>query len=252
MKRALRYAALGVGLYALFVLLMVPASWLYRHGLQSRLGGVTLYGVHGTLWSGGAAVLHSPAVQLDKLHWQLHPWALLWGRVEAALDFRYQDAPGRLVAARSLSGDWHARNVDLDMPAQSLMPMLRMPGAELGGRLSLHLDSATVKQGRVIAAEGALNWERAALRRPLAVDLGSFAITLTTTPDGVNGVLIDRGGAVQAQGLLKLQPDGQYQLTATFASRDPKLTPGLRLFGIPGPDGRVKYSATGRLPALPG
>jgi hypothetical protein len=250
MKAALRYVALGVVLYALFVLLMVPASWLYGHGLQSRLGGVTLYGVKGTLWSGRAAALRAPAVQVDNLRWRLHPWTLLWGRAEAALNFDYQNAPGTLVAARSLSGNWYARDVDLELPATQLMPMLRMPGAELGGRLMLHLDSLTVKQGQVTAAEGTLTWEKAALRQPLAVALGSFVITLQTTAQGVNGVLIDRGGAIQAQGVFKLQPDGQYQVTATFTSRDPKLAQGLRLFGSPGPDGRVNYSATGRLPAL--
>ena len=250
MKTVLRYFALGLGVYGLSVLLMVPAAWLYSHGLKNRLGGVVLYGVQGTLWSGRAAALRTPAVALDDLRWTVHPWALLWGRGEAALAFDYHNAPGTLVAARSLSGDWYARDVDLELPAAQLMPMLRLPGAELGGRLMLHLDSLTVKQGQVTAAEGALTWEKAALRQPLAVALGTFAITLHTTSDGVNGVLIDRGGAIQAQGVFKLQPDGGYQLTASFAARDAKLGPALRLFGAPGPDGRVSYSATGHLPAL--
>lgn len=251
MKAGLRYLLLGVTLYVVFMLLMVPAAWLYNHGLQSRLGGVALYGIQGTVWQGRAAVLRSGGMQLENVHWHLHPWSLLWGRGEAALAFDYQTAPGRLVAARSLSGDWYARDVDVELPAGQLAPMLRMPGAELGGRLLLHLNTLTVKQGKVTAAEGSLLWEKAALRQPLAVELGSFAITLQTTGQGVSGVLIDRGGAVQAQGLLKLQPDGQYQITATFAARDPKLGQGLRLFGTPGPDGRVNYSTTGRLPSLP-
>jgi hypothetical protein len=253
MKTTLRYVLLGVVLYALFMLMTVPAAWLYGHGLRSRLGGMTMYGVQGTLWSGQAAALRSGAVQLEDVRWALHPWALLWGRGEAALDFHYQDAPGKMVAARSLSGDWYMHDVDLELPAAQLMPMLRMPGAELGGRLLLHLDFLTVKHGRVTAAEGTLNWEKASLRRPVAVELGSFVVTLKTTADGVNGVLIDHGGAVQAQGVFKLQPDGRYQLTATFAARNPQQSPvgqGLRLFGAPGPDGRVRYSTAGRLPPL--
>ena len=103
------------------------------------------------------------------------------------------------------------------------------------------------------AVTGSVSWEKAAVRRPVAAELGTFAIDLATTDKGVNGTLLDRGGAVQAQGLLKLGDDGRYQLTATFASRDPQqplIKQGLQLFGTPGPDGRVKYSAAGVLPPL--
>ncbi len=253
MKPVLRYVIFGLVIYGVFVLGMVPASWVYSHGLQSRLGGVALYGVQGTVWQGRASLLTSRGTQLQNLQWDLHPWALLWGRMEAALRFDYQAAPGKTVVGRTVTGNWYLRDADLALPAQRLAPLLRMPGAELGGKLALRLSSLTVKQGRVTAADGELSWEKAALRKPLEVELGTFAVNLETTADGVSGALMDRGGAVQAQGLLKLQANGQYQLTATFASRNPQqplITQGLRLFGTPGPDGRVKYSTKGVLPPL--
>jgi general secretion pathway protein N len=242
-----------VVMYVIFVVATLPASWIYGHLLQSRLGGWTLYGVQGTLWEGRAMAVKSRNLRLENLHWDLHPWSLLWGRVEAALQFKYATAPGAMVVGRSFTGTWHVDDVTLQLPAARLTPLLRLPGAELGGKVAVELSALTAKQGRVTAASGSVTWEAAAVRKPVAVELGDFTVDLKTTADGVNGTLLDHGGAVQAQGLLKLSADGRYRFTATFASRDPQkslITQGLRLFGTPGPDGRVKYSAEGVVPSI--
>ena len=253
MKKAVKYVLLGVVMYAIFLAGTLPAPWLYSHGLQSRLGGWALYGVQGTVWAGRATLVKSGNLQLEDLHWGVRPLSLLRGRMEVALRFKYAAAPGALVLSRTFTGTWHADDVDLELPAAQLTPLLRLPGAELGGKVAVHLSALTVKQGRVTAVAGNVAWEKAALRKPVAVELGTFAIDLKTTAEGVGGTLLDRGGAVQAQGILKLNGEGQYQLTATFASRDPRqplISQGLQLFGTPGPDGRVKYSATGIIPPL--
>ena len=253
MKRVVKYVLLGVVTYVIFVAGTLPAPWLYGHWLQGRLGNWVLYGVQGTLWEGRAAMVRSGKIQLENLHWDLHPTSLLWGRLEVALHFKYAAAPGSLVLGRSLTGTWHVDDVDVELPAGRLSPFLRLPGAELGGKVAVQLSDLTVKQGRVAAVTGNVAWEKAALRKPVAVDLGTFAIDLKTTAEGVSGTLLDHGGSVQAQGLLKLDADGRYQLTATFASRDPQqslITQGLQLFGTPGADGRVKYSTTGVVPPL--
>lgn len=240
-------------MYGVFLVGTLPAPWIYEHWLQTRLGGWSLYGVKGTIWEGHASLVKSGNIQVENLQWDLHPWALLWGRAEAALRFDYQSAPGEMVVGRNLAGNWYFNDVGMDLPAQQLEPLLRVPGAELGGKLAVRLSSLTMKQGRVTAVSGSVAWEKAALRKPLVAELGTFETTLATTAEGVGGTLIDRGGPVQAQGIFKLQADGQYQFTATFASRDPRqslITQGLSFFGTPSPDGRVKYSATGVIPIL--
>ena len=253
MKKAVKYILLGVVMYAIFVAASLPASWIYNHWLRSRLVGMSLYDVQGTIWEGRAIALKSGNLQLESLHWDLHPLSLLWGRMEVALHFNYAAAPGSLVLARSLTGTWHADDIDLQLPAERLTPLLRLPGAELGGKLAVRMSALTLQQGRVTAATGSIAWEKAAVRKPVTVDLGSFALDIKTTEEGVSGTLLDHGGAVQAQGVLKLNAKGQYQFTASFASRDPKqslVTQGLQLFGTPGPDGRIKYSAAGVVPPL--
>ena len=256
MKRTVKYILFGVVMYVISLAGTVPAPWVYKHWMQNRLGSWVLYDVQGTVWEGRASLVKSGNIRVKNLHWDLHPLSLLLGRLEAALQFNYADAPGTLVLGRSLTGTWHVDDVDFEMPAEKLSPLLRLPGAELGGKVAVNLSGLTVKKGRITAATGTVAWEKAAVSKPVAVDLGTFAMTVKTTSDGVNGTLLDKGGAVQAQGLFKLNADGKYQLTATFASRDPQqplLTQGLRLFGTPGPDGRINYSASGSVPSiLPG
>ncbi len=253
MKKAVKYILFGLVMYVIFVAAMLPASWIYGRWLQPRLGGWALYGVHGTLWQGRASLVKSRDLALENLHWDLHPLSLLWGRMEMALHFKYATEPGSLVLGRSFTGTWHADDIDLQLPADRLTPLLRLPGAELGGKLAVKLSSLTVRQGRVTQVNGKVTWDKAAVLKPMAVELGAFSVDLKTTGDGVNGTLLDHGGAVQAQGLLKLSADGRYQFSATFASRDPKqplINQGLRLFGNPGSDGRVKYSTAGVVPPI--
>lgn len=240
-------------MYGVFVLANTPAAWLYSHVLKSHLGGVALFDIKGTVWEGRAAMVRTDTLQLDNLHWDLHPWALLWGKLEAAVNFDLQAAPAHMIIARSITGAWYLTEAAMELPAQQLEPLLRMPGAELGGNLRMVFPSFIVRNGRVTAVEGSVTWHKASLRKPLAVELGSFELVLETGTEGVTGKLLDQGGAVQAQGVFKLQADGAYQFTAVFASRDPQqplVTQGLRLFGSSAADGRVNYTASGVLPPL--
>lgn len=253
MRSVLKYVLFAAAMYLVFLAGTLPAPWIYSHWLQPRLGGLKLYGVQGTVWEGRASVLRSGNIQVENAHWDLHPWALFRGRLEAALQFSYEAAPGSMVVGRSFAGNWYFDEVSLELPARQLTPLLRLPAAELGGKLAVQLSSLAVQQGKVTAVDGSVAWEKAALRKPVAVELGTFEMNLETNAEGVNGTLLDKGGSVQAQGLFKLNPEGQYQLTATFASRNPQqalITQGLQLFGTPGPDGRVKYSAAGVVPAI--
>ena len=253
MKRALIYIAAGIAMYALGLVATLPAGWVYTWG-KPRLGDtLMLSGVNGTVWQGRARAAQMGTVRVEKLQWDLRAWALLLGRVSAALTFQYQSQPGRLTFIRHMNGDWGMKDVDLLVPARNFQSLLRLPGTELSGVVAAKFDTLRLQQGRIVAAEGTLTWDKAAVMRPVSVELGGFATRFTTENDLIQGVMKDSGGEVQADGLFKLKPDGQYEFTATFISRDPKqpmINQGLQLFGQPGPDGRVKVDTQGQLPPL--
>lgn len=253
MKRVLSLVAAGVLFYALALIATLPAGWAYHWG-KPRLGGaLVLSDVGGTVWRGRARAARAGDFEVEKLRWDVRPSALLLGRMSTALAFTYQGQPGRLIVNRHLGGGVSFTDVDLLLPARSLQGLVRLPGAELGGVVVVKLDALGLTQGRIASAGGTLTWNRAAVVKPVPALLGGFGMTLSTGEDGITGTVKDTGGAVQANGLLKLKPDGNYDFTATFVSRDPKqplIAQGLQLFGQPGPDGRVKVDTKGALPPL--
>lgn len=253
MKRAFVYIVAGIALYAVCLIATLPAGWAYAWAKPRLAGTLTLSDVSGTVWQGRARVAQVGSVQLEKLHWDLNAWALLLGQVSTALEFKYQTQPGRLTLVRYVTGNWGMKDIDLLAPARSFQPLLRLPGTELGGVVAAKFDTLRLEQGRITAAEGTLTWDKAAVIRPVSVQLGGFNTNLTTGDGGIKGAMKDTGGAVQADGLFKLKSDGNYEFTATLISRDPKqplINQGLQLFGQPGPDGRVKVNTKGQLPPL--
>ena len=118
MKKAVRYLVFGLVMYVIFLVATVPAPWVYGRWLQHHMGNWALYGVQGTVWEGRATLVKSGNLQLENLHWDLHPLSLLWGRLEVALEFKYATAPGALVLGRSFTGTWHIDDMNLELPAE--------------------------------------------------------------------------------------------------------------------------------------
>lgn len=252
MKRGLAYLGLGLVMYAVFLVATLPAPWAYQWA-QSRLSGVALSGLTGTLWNGRALTAQMGQNRVEKLHWSLNPWALLRGRLGADLEFDYRGEPAALSVSRGFGERWHFSDVALRLSARTLESWLRLPSAELGGVLDLRLDKLVLDQGRITAAQGVVAWDQAAVVRPVAAELGGFTVTFDNAEEGVKGVLKDQGGAVQADGVLSLKPDGNYDFTGSVVSGDPRqpaIAQGLQLFGQPGADGRVKLGTQGMLPLL--
>lgn len=253
MKRWFIYIGAAIALYALCLIATLPAGWAYVWAKPRLPAAVSFADVSGTLWQGRARVAQWGTLQVEKLHWDLEAWPFLLGRVSTALEFTYQKQPGRLTVVRYVNGDWGMNDVDLLVPARNFQPLLRLPGAELGGVVAAKLETLRLEQGRIAAAEGTLTWDDAAVVRPVTVRLGGFSTTLATAGGEIEGMMKDTGGEVQADGLFKLKADGNYEFTATFISRDrkqPLINQGLQLFGQPGPDGRVKVDTKGTLPPL--
>lgn len=253
MKRALAFLGVGIFFYALALVATLPAGWAYHWMKERFVGTAAMSDIGGSVWRGRARAARLGDWQMEKLRWDVRASALLLARLSTGLEFTYQGQPGRLIATRHLGGSWTMAEVDLLLPARSLQGVLRLPGVELGGVVAVDLDTLALEQGRIAAARGTVAWNKAAVVKPIPVLLGGFGVTAETAEDEITGTMKDLGGAVQADGLLKLRPDGNYVFTASFIARDPRqsvISQGLQLFGQPSPDGRVKVNTKGTLPPL--
>ncbi len=260
--KALRWVLAGLLLYAGSLLATLPAPWAWW-GLQRLLPAASLpglYGLDGTLWEGRARLALWRGWRLEGLAWELHPGALLAGRLEARLALAAPAAGSGLLTRRP--GGWSLEGLRLEAELPRLDPLLArllpgLPGGlALDGRLVAELPRLRLaREGgawRVQEARGTLLWTGAGLRRPVALALGGLRARLVAREGALLLPFQDTGGPLEARGTLRLDlPRRRYRLEARLGLRDPSrrdLAQALRLLGRPGPDGRHLLRQEGPLP----
>ncbi|MGD2073921.1 MAG: type II secretion system protein N [Gammaproteobacteria bacterium] len=203
--------ALGVGAYLLFMIVTAPAArvlpWVQPEGVQ-------LAGLEGSLWSGSAALVTATPVQLQDLHWQLQPFALLLGRAEARLEARLEGRPVSARVGEGLFGSPYMADVNATVAASDLLRWLRLNQVAADGNLTLELSEVQWPAGTVPALTGTAAWSPARVSAPVELSLGTVRLA-TEAQDGITaGKLTSSGGALLVDGEVQLQPDGAYRLDA--------------------------------------
>jgi hypothetical protein len=259
-----RFLALGVLTYILFLVLNFPADRAYAYWKSSGTLSPTasqsfvLAGISGSVWSGKASVASIQKVRLENVEWTYRPWALLLGQV--GLDWRFrlpesaaskEGSYGQGVTSLGLDGSIGFSSLEAQIPASMVASMVKMQALQPSGSLSLNLQDVEWNGQSLVSAEGRIVWRGAGVNLLKPVSLGDLTLTLETSDVEVKGVVADSGGPLSVEGLLTLAEDGKYQFNGAFAARgDKALENALRSIGRPGPDGKVKIARSGSLARL--
>lgn len=211
-KRVIGLSVLGLLAYLLFLIATLPAAraWAWFGDAVP----LRAYGLDGTLWSGQAAVLQDQVRRLDAVRWNLEPSELLLGRLAADVQARLP-AEGRLSGEFQLTPDTlRARQLRMNLPATTLLEwaQIRLP-VKVDGRFESSMQGLAVREGKLIDADGIINWHNAILRlgsQPLP--LGNVALRLTPGEDAILGKLVNQGSPLELGGDLRLTPDGRFVL----------------------------------------
>lgn len=254
-KGWLRYVALGIVAYLVFLAATLPANQAYGL-LAPRLAPVALYGVEGTVWSGRAATVMVRGVRLESVAWNLELLPLLRGRIQARLTFRMGGETGSVHVGRMLSGALYLGELNTRLPMTQIAPLLPLRPLSVGGILDVKLRELTLGAKGIEKVLGTVDWREGAVLAPQQVTLGDFSVTFAETKQGVEARIRDSGnGPLEANGTLRLGQDGSYEFTGALAPRDsasPELSQALRFIGRPGPDGKIPVSYAGRWRATGG
>lgn len=251
-----RYIAFGLLAYLAFLCIMLPAGRGYTM-VQEKLLPLRIYQINGTVWSGNAGMIVTGARQLQEFTWTLRPWMLFLGRLEAAVRFNEAGRHTQAVIGRTLGGTMYLADVETHLPPTALESALNIPGSGLDGVVDVALSNVKFTNGQLTALDGTLSWNNAGLfvtRTSPKTKLGGFTITLETVGKEIKGVLRDDPGSpLRAEGVLRIKADGTYQFTGALSLRDAgraDLTQALRLFGSPGPGGKINLSTSGTIPLM--
>jgi len=251
MKKVIRYGALVLILYVVFLLVLLPADRLYAVLKEKVALPASLYQINGSVWDGRAAVVMVGNHRLESFAWQFEPLALLMGRLQIALDFNKNAGKLSVVIGRSVWGDYYLHDADAALPAADLESFFSRTRLGLSGNVTANLRELKVKGNQLSAVEGTLLWKDAGLTSSADnTTVGSFEINFETTEEGVKGILKDAGGPLQADGIVLLKEDGTYQVTAAFTPRDATrndIKQALRFLGNPDSSGKVSVSQSGNL-----
>lgn len=245
---------LGLVAYLFFLLWQLPAALAFAL-LQGRMAS-TLAPLHfrelqGTWRQGVALDGHWRSLELPELRWQLKPWSLLSGQLSAQVGGRTGSGTLAATVSQGFTG-FLLRDLEGEMGLAELAPFLSLPHLQLAGTL-VSQGQLAIHHGRIVAAAGKLLWRQAAVTVLQPVALGDLEALLTTTSEGVQVALSDKGGPVQVEGTIIVQNDGHYSLTATVAARQAELQKQLdsiAAFGEKQKDGRVKFIWGGVMPLL--
>ncbi len=265
MKR--RHTLLIAGLvYATTLIVTAPADLAYRW-LAARMPAIAqalpLDGVDGTLWHGHAEqALLGRGIVLQDLEWRIRPFDLMSGRVGIAVDGHWRELKLSTVVQMALDGVTQAerrltlRDVRVSAPLEQPPLAGRLPFRGTG-RLRIDLDEAIVAPSRrplpITRITGRITLEGLALEQAGGQPLGGIGLRLETNEAGrISGRFKDDGqGPLAIEGEIRIHKDGnRYTLEAILGLRDPRrsdLAQALRLFGTPGPDGRLRIEHQGRL-----
>ena len=240
----------GIASFVIFAIAFIPANVITdRLADRIRIGGV-----EGTLWNGHARLLDINGWQLRETNWNIHPLALLLGRLSARI--ATQIAGGEVSANASVSvfGTIEIHDLKAAGPITPIAGKLQLPVQ--GGYYQVQIDKLKVTDAWPTSVVGSAHITEV----PLNImgggtgPTGNYVVTFNTesvADDGsLSGILSDSGGPIEVDGNLVLTPPVNYALQAKLKARPgapAQITQALMLVGPVGQDGSREVSLTGSL-----
>lgn len=254
MKRQwLRYSALGIVLYLVFLIVTAPAVWMAWVAVRFSRGVVSLNQPEGTLWHGrGDLVIHdasSPPKRLGRIRWTVNPLWFIAGRIQmhTTVNGPGTDVDGDLrLGYRQIT----LAGLSASFPAQ-LITVFYSPATLFNPSGRVHVSAKQFTLDRSSARGNTIiQWESAATSLSSVRPLGNYRLSLdgrgktaTLQLETLNGDL-----ALSGQGQWQVT-SGQFQFNgvAKPLAHATELGPLLQLFGPDTGGGQRRIAVTSRL-----
>jgi hypothetical protein len=220
MRSGIPLFALGLGVYLAVSLATLPAAVAYRWFAPEEL---SLAVVDGTVWRGSALYGGVSGLPLSNLEWQLHPAALLAGRINVTVQAEFAEgfANAELMLSRN-------RMLFSQLTASTRLQTFAglLPLGDVRGQISLRLEQLEFIDNWPVVAIGEARIADLAIPPlvPIAgvslVSLGNFSAQFAVADQpGIAALLSDQGGPLELTGRLNLAPDRRYVIDSLIRTR---------------------------------
>jgi len=245
----------GTLIFILWLIATIPARLVLAH-VSNSVPMFYAEGVSGTIWSGSAArvVINAAGFNQDlgETRWQLHPTALLLGRLSVSLDAHNGREHVITDASVSLGGRIRLANADVSLPASIIRSWAPLP-AQLDGTLSLQLKSLAIANAVIDDMSGALTWQDAQVDfSGTPIKIGGVLAQLSLGDKGQYQIaLSDLGGDLGVAGQVLFMPQernwaADIKLTPR-PTLDPMMAGMISQFGARDASGAVTFRQAGKL-----
>ncbi|MEK6749498.1 MAG: type II secretion system protein N [Pseudomonadota bacterium] len=250
------YAILGGVVFAVFLLVEIPAALVYNTTKSlwaNPAKPVKIFNIEGSLWGGQAGPVETPNQIIQNFVWNLHPWALLIGRFEADISLNNNQSRAKAVVGKTFTGQIYFAQAEARVPANELLTALKLPAFPVSGEFRANLKKLALSNQTIARAEGTLTWFGAGVQFPQRLNFGDISARFETTDEGIKAVVADGGGVLELNGQLAIKTNGQYQFNGVMAARDGVDSPlanSLKFLGQPTPEGKVAVVYSGKMQDL--
>jgi len=167
--------------YLFFTLGNVPAAKVISLAKKNTQLPVKIYGVHGSIWNGGAdKIIYPGQPSADNIQWSINPAMLLLARISGEIkgSIKNQNIVGDVSI--SAGGTLSASNVRARIEAPIMQELINMPLGELGGEFNIHIKSFEAAQETLPSIAANIKWKNAKLTLLETVELGFIDLALNT------------------------------------------------------------------------
>lgn len=245
------YVITSVIAYIFFLIITLPATTLIGL-LDESVPQINIQGADGTLWGGSAQrITISSKYVIDNVNWSFCSWRLLTAEACIDLEATYQNKPIQGQLGIGITGALVARDLYAEMDAQSLGNLAGLPIGELGGLISIQLESASWAHEKIPAAVGNIYWKNAAVIFTETARLGDVEITLAESDDfPLVATINNKGGQISLSGESHVSDDGSYNLELKLSpnnSASKNIRSSLKMFAEQQSDGSFVVKNAGNL-----
>lgn len=241
----IKLAILGIVAFVVSLIVTVPAH--FAGGYLPP--GIQASGLQGTLWQGQARRLQVRGFNLGEVTWEIRPYALLLGRIQADVSMSRTDLQGRGSVARGLTG-YHILDARLQGDERFLAPFAADYGVTVDGRIEADIDELAFNDDGPQAADGMIAWREARLLNPSALVLGNVNVTLNQEGDTAVAELRNTGDELRLNGDAQLQSGWNYNARLQIAptpATPKQVRDALPFLGQPDARGAVIINQQGKL-----
>lgn len=259
--RVVRLVLLCLIVYAVAVVVLFPAAPVIEK-IKPQLQPLAISGVSGKLFKGSVASVVSTddllPLEFNDVEWTFAPLKLLKG-TGAAIKFSALGGGGSGDVLRTWGGDVAIDNVEIDIDAPQLEPLLPVPVASFTGKIRGEFAEVRLVNEQLTRLLGDLRWDNAQIDTnvfgpQLQVGLGTLTIDIDPQDGGSHEAKINAtGGDITADGSVTIASNGDFELNLvlTPGSGTPReLVDHLKRTTIPESGGRYRWQQNGNVNRL--